>query len=48
MWTLERLCHDKLYTKKKKCKLAKQKVEYLDHIVKDGHVFGDPAKTEAM
>ena len=34
--------------KKKKCKFSKQEVEYLGHIVKDGHMLVDPTKIEAI
>ena len=47
-WTFERLYPNKLYAKRKKYKFAKQKVEYLGHIVKDGHMLIDPAKTDAV
>ena len=47
-WNFERLCHDKLYSKRKKCKFAKQEVEYLGYITKDGNMFEDPTKTEAV
>ena len=47
-WTFERLCHNKLHAKRKKCKFAKQEVEYLGHIIKDGYVFGDPTKIEEV
>ena len=49
LWgTFERLCCNKLYTERKKWEFAKQAVEYLSHIVKDGQVFVDPTKTEAV
>ena len=33
---------------KNKCEFAKHQVEYLDYIVKDGHVLVDPTKREAV
>ena len=48
LWMFERLLHDKLYTKRKKCEFPKQEVEYLGHIVKDGHMLIGPTRTEAI
>ena len=44
----ERLCHNKLYAERMKCEFAKQEIERLSYIIKDGHIFVDPTKIEAV
>ena len=45
---LEILRTHKLYIKPEKCKIKKEKIEYLGVVVSEGKVEMDPVKTEAL
>lgn len=45
---LERLREKRFYAKRRKCEFAKREIRYLGHLVRDGTVAVDPAKTEAV
>ena len=45
---LEILQANKLYIKPEKCKIEKEKIEYLGVVVSEGRVEMDPVKTEAL